>query len=453
MRAMTKSLFSASWAMSLFGIKQMMNLVGSSESGQAKNAFDAATQATGEELGDITHSLFSMGDDLQREIVDLISSSMTVNALNPTHMMELPLIQRSADTLRPFLSVKNSQLLVQEFRNKMKVFGLVQQVTSMLELPEKPPYPPLMESVERAMEQEEHPRLWVIEGLGHYHGDTFWKRNIAPRNILTGEEYRDLPAPALTMLHAGIGMAFAQQLFKTVNHLSPAPVVRQMLKEFILLCKENSQPGYEGAALESLGLIARHGEFYGDMRPDKMVKIVSDELAQIDPAVYGYFWHGVGRGIYFLPINFIPGYGSISHAADMIRQIAPDDDARRNALSGLAWGVTMVNILNPEIMENWLTLQREKLAEDDALSNGVMSSIMMRYDTTPDAPFIKEYYEHTPTSSDILPFWHSYVKEACEIVLQEDYPVLAAHGRLGEIFRYRSLSDLVDELKATNKEG
>ena len=123
MRDMTKSLFSASLAMSLFSIKQMMNLVTPRDSDRATNAFDAATQATGEDLGDMTHSLYSMGDDLQREIIDLISSSMTLKALNPAHMMELPLIQRSTDTLRPFLSVKNSQLLVREFRNKINVFN------------------------------------------------------------------------------------------------------------------------------------------------------------------------------------------------------------------------------------------------------------------------------------------------------------------------------------------
>lgn len=450
MNSMTKSLFSASWALSLFGIKQMTNLVTphdpSRPSHKAVEAFDVATQATGKGFDDMTHGLFAVGDELQRELIDLIASSMTVKALNPLNLFELPLMRRSTDTLRALLPGKNSQLLVRELRNKMAVFNLVRQVSTLLDLPDGPPYPPLIELVERAMALEEYPRLWAIEGLGHYHGDTFWKRNEIPRNILTDDQYRDVPAASLTMLHAGIGMAFAQHLMKTVNHLSPVSEIRHVLKEFITLCRENSQPGYEGAALESLGLITRHGQFYGDTRPTVMVQIISDELTNLDLEVLGYFWHGVGRATYFLPINFIPGYGSICHAADMLRQMAPDDYALRNAISGLAWGVTMVNIRHPEVMENWLALQGGQLTENDALSNGVVSSIMMRYDTTPGASFITSYYEHVPDYA-VLSLWNTHVREACETTLQSYYPALVSHGRLGEIFRYQSLPDLVSQLE------
>ncbi|MBM3262215.1 MAG: hypothetical protein FJY97_02135 [candidate division Zixibacteria bacterium] len=444
----TKSVLSASWALSLFSVKQVMNMVTPGQSVQGRQtaeAFDAATQAAGADLDEMTHSVFAVGDELQREIVDLIASSMTVRALNPLNMLELPIMRRSTDTLRAFMPGKDSQVLVQELKNKFTVFNLVKQVPITLDLPTAPPFPPLADIIKRAMALEEYPRLWVIEGLGHYHGDTFWKRNAVPLEILSGEEYQTLPASSQTMLNAGIGMAFAQHLMKTVNHLSPAGEIRQVLKEFIQLCRDNARPGYEGAALESLGLITRHGMFYGDTQPARMVRAISDELAQLDPEVYGYFWHGVGRATYFLPINFIPGYGSIGHAADMIRHIAPDETALRNAIAGLAWGVTMVNIRNPEIMENWISLQRETLTENDALTNGVLSGIMMRQDTTPGASFIKAYYEHTPDPS-LQEVWDTMVRRPVTQALEEVYPVLVEKQRLGEIFRYQSLTDLVQRL-------
>jgi hypothetical protein len=267
-----------------------------------------------------------------------------------------------------------------------------------------------------------------------------------PRNILSDREYETLSAPALTMLHAGIGMAFAQHLMKTVNHLSPPAEIRQVIREFIQLCRDNSQPGFEGAALESLGLISRHGMFYGDTQPTRMVQIISDELATLDEQVYGYFWHGVGRATYFLPINFIPGYGSISHAAEMIRRIAPDDTALRNAVAGLAWGVTMVNVRNPEIMEHWISRQKDQLAENDALTNGVISGLIMRQDTTPNAPFIEAFYRHEPMP-ELLDVWNAWIKEPAETAVNVYHPALVENRRLGEIFRYQALDGLIETVK------
>ena len=134
MRDMTKSLLSTSWAMSLFGAKQMINLVKTDEQSRSTTeAFDAATQATGEEFDDMIHSLFAVGDELQREIIDLVASSITSQALNPMNLMELPIVHRSSDTLRAFMPGQNSQVLVRELRNKFAVFNLVKQVPTLLD--------------------------------------------------------------------------------------------------------------------------------------------------------------------------------------------------------------------------------------------------------------------------------------------------------------------------------
>jgi hypothetical protein len=446
MREFTKSTLSLAWAVPLFGAKQIINLVThpTQPTQTATEAFDAATLATGSQLGDMMQSMFQVGDDMQREVTD-----MMLNMLDPrrTAKTTSEIMAWSLEMVKSLGPSKDGRLAWQELRNKLTVFNLVYQVPKTLNLPDGPPYPPLSELVERAYALDAYPSLWAVEGLGHYYGDTFWTRNIVPQNALTETEgVRD---GSLTMLHAGVGMAIAQHFLRGINHLSSHSDIRQALKQIILLCKENSKPGYEGAAIESLGLISRSGAFYGDTRPDEMVQIISHLLEEMDPEAYGYFWHGVGRSIYFSPINFLPGYGAIWHPVEMIRREATERVARRNAFAGLSWGVTMVNVRHPHILGNLLNhLNVEDEDERDGFQNGVMSGLMMRQDTTPDAPFIADLYTATPDGfgAEFADKWDRLVQQSCKIALQEYYPILKEHQRLGDIFRYRDLSALIDQI-------
>ncbi len=75
MRNLTKSFVSFSWAMSMFGLEQITNMVSEERSGNRKerlsNAFDAVTGATTEIFGERTRSLYDSGNRLQAEMVDL----------------------------------------------------------------------------------------------------------------------------------------------------------------------------------------------------------------------------------------------------------------------------------------------------------------------------------------------------------------------------------------------
>ena len=80
MREFTKSLFSFSWAMSLFGVQQTTNLMSPDK---AVKAFESVTEATQTQLGEAMKSTFSAGDKLQRGAVDLMLGPFTGEALNP----------------------------------------------------------------------------------------------------------------------------------------------------------------------------------------------------------------------------------------------------------------------------------------------------------------------------------------------------------------------------------
>ena len=457
MREIAKSALSLSWAMSLFGISQATKLLskaGSQEKTRQSSAatFDAATQALGKHFDDMTGSVFQVADEVQREMVDLIMDSFGSEGGESGRIVNLPLdmMQHLMAGLSGIPEGQDAVPIGREYRNKLEVFGHVKGVASTLDLPAEPPFPPLVESVAKAYEQDQYSALWVIEGLGHFHGDTFYKEGAKLEGMLTDPSLAELPAGSLTMLHAGVGMAIAQHLLKEVDHASPRSQIRRQAERFIELCRQNSRPGYEGAALESLGLIARNGAFYEETRPSDMIRILGEELAQIDEQVAGYFWHGSGRATYFVPVNFLPVFGSIPHAIQMIQRETPDEFAWRHAIAGLGWGVTMVNIRHPGIVENLLKQVGDQLSIDDAFSNGIASAIMMRRDTTPDAPFIEQYYEHEPDSADaeLTKLWNQMVREPCEQALEDYYPVLKQHQRLGDIFRYSSLKDLVASCKS-----
>ncbi|MBT3605296.1 MAG: hypothetical protein HN521_19710, partial [Candidatus Latescibacteria bacterium] len=70
MREFTKSTLSLAWAVPLFGAKQIVNMMKhpTQPTKTATEAFEAATQATGAQLGDMMQSMFQVGDDLQREM-------------------------------------------------------------------------------------------------------------------------------------------------------------------------------------------------------------------------------------------------------------------------------------------------------------------------------------------------------------------------------------------------
>lgn len=341
-----------------------------------------------------------------------------------------------------FIPGVNSRIAWRECKNKLEIMDLVRRVKSVC--PPPGTYARLPELVPKCYALGPFPALWAVEGLGHYYGDTFYERNEAPRNLLTDEKVRTLPAKSLTMLHAGIGMSFAKHSLEKVKRNSAVSEVRKSVEEFVTLCRESSRTGYLGAAIESLGLVTRflHGA--------DTLRIVDQQLSEIDGNLVGYLWHGAGRALYFHPSNFIPGFSSPWRAFSMCRGEAPHDLARRNLLAGLAWAITLVNMKYPEIMETVLKNYGEEFSKEDTFSNGVTSSIIMRYDITPDDPFIQPFCRYQPASSDpdLVKTWNRVIKEPCEKALQLWYPALKSQDRLEEVFHYRALSELAGGTKA-----
>ena len=80
MRDLTKSFSSLSWAMTLFGLQQLTNMMRSdgtaATSSRAADAFDAVTRSTQSLFGDTLGQAFEAGDKMQRSMVDLMFAMM-----------------------------------------------------------------------------------------------------------------------------------------------------------------------------------------------------------------------------------------------------------------------------------------------------------------------------------------------------------------------------------------
>src|SRR5918996_5016900 len=100
MREFTKSALSLPWAMSLLGVEQLANILLLQNSGSATAAFDATTQAAGEQLSEIIQSLFLLGDNLQRETTDLAFSLLTPEVFNPRGRVTSAIVQQSTEIFR-----------------------------------------------------------------------------------------------------------------------------------------------------------------------------------------------------------------------------------------------------------------------------------------------------------------------------------------------------------------
>jgi hypothetical protein len=80
-RELTKSMLSFSWAMSMFGLKQMSDLL--VPQSNAAGSFAAVARSAEDQLGKTARAAFRMGDNLQRGLVDLTFAFLTFGLSSP----------------------------------------------------------------------------------------------------------------------------------------------------------------------------------------------------------------------------------------------------------------------------------------------------------------------------------------------------------------------------------
>jgi hypothetical protein len=347
-----------------------------------------------------------------------------------------------------FIPGRNASVAYREAKNKSWVMSLVNNLEQGF--PPLGTFDPMKElpgMVEKCYTMGLFPAVWGVEGLGLYHVEACRANKLPLTNILSGPPLDGLRSGSMTMLHAGIGLAFARGCLKGLSAGSSPAELRKALEEFIRLCRDNSRQGYAGCAFESLGLVSLV------LHNPEMARALDRELASIDPEVATYMWRGAGRALYFHPNHFVPGLRCPWRGITKSRAIAPHETARQNLRAGVAWPTTIVNMRHPEVMETVLLFQGEHDPDRDLFVNGLTSSMVMRYDTSPDDPYIRSFIEHQPDARNqtLCRLWKRDVKEPCEMAINEIHPVLKANKAIEQVFHYQSLPDLVARLKAGAK--
>jgi hypothetical protein len=366
---------------------------------------------------------------LQRRTIDLICGVLTFDALTPRRAMQFTFdaLQQSAAAFSRFVPGRENQLAWQELQRKLRAFVLFEHVDTALDLP------PLADvslsmMVARAAALGPHLAVWATEGLGHYYAERAWA-GAPPQRLLNDERTSELPAWSLIPLHTGMGLSVANRVLAQLGPACASSEIGSALARFVNLCRDNARVGYAEAAVEALGLVARN------LYP-QLVMLIDEHLATSDEELLAYFWHGVGRAIYFAPTNFLPCADARRRAVESALDEPPHELGRRNALAGLAWALALVNLEQPEIIETVLRQEGERLTGSDAFANGIGSALAVWQDAAPDDPALAAFLRHQP-AVDVAEQWRRHVQLPAVEALQQVYPAFKAQQRLGELFRYQ----------------
>jgi hypothetical protein len=392
------------------------------------------------EDGGLLGGLSQLASCAEQALVQKLPTLLTPQLLNPLAWAEVTVEVAQRSVVAAQQLVAGQALLgAAEVLSKGEVICLVLDLAKLIDVPEAPPFP-LYELLGRAYALGPFRALWGVEGLGREYGDSFWSQGITPHAILSDARTSELPSRSLTMLNAGIGLSFAMHQLQGTHAWTPEPELRGLVAEDVRLCRDNAREGYVGAAFENLGLATQ------SFHP-QLVSAVDRSLRQVAPEVLGYYWHGVGRSVFFDLVNFLPGSDGLLF--EMAAQMAPDEATRLSAVAGAAWGYVLVTQRDPRVAAKLLIgPYGERLAANDAFANGVASAMMMRFDTTPDAPFIQAFLKYRPSPPDprLAELWDRLVRVPGETALAVYYPVIKQHQRLGDIFEYRDLPAFVAQL-------
>ena len=352
-------------------------------------------------------------------MADLLRDILNLNVFTPRYMMKtaFEVMLQSADVFKRITSEGDGGVAWQEFQNKLQAFYIFEHVDSVLGI--SPDHPvSLDEMVSRASALGPFFSAWATEGVGHFY------TQLLPMDgntrLLNDAARQRLTVASMLPLHTGMGLALAEAVLP--RRLDPASTA----EIFLRFCRNNSQPDYLGAAIEALGLVVRN------LYPE-LLRPLSDYFQQSNPELCEYFWHGVGRGIYFAPINFMPYWSVPWQGYEMCLREPPSHETRRNAVAGFAWAMLLVNLRHPRIMAAFLERHGAQVSHDDAFANGLFSAATIWQDCAPDDSSLLQFLNYPNQNPQLRELWQTQV----------NLPITAAFHRnktqpIGDFFRYSS---------------
>ncbi|HEX9941645.1 MAG TPA: hypothetical protein VGG03_06500 [Thermoanaerobaculia bacterium] len=343
----------------------------------------------------------------------------------------LGMLRLSSEAMRGALAGREAAADLRELGNKLEVFERFQYALAAIGASGEAPLP-LPEAVRRTAALEPWTRLWVVEGVGHACAEAAWRAPGPLQGLLASLAAQRIPAEAWIPLHTGMGLSFAANVLgEHARNGSPDPTpdgLRAALRLLLGLCADNSSPGYARAAFEGLGFVACNLHSH----------LVPEIDRQLAPELRSYFWHGVGRGLYFSPAGFLPGWTATAMARAASEP--PDEEGRRNAIAGAAWALALVNLRHPEVLGSLLTRQPWlcRSPADRALVDGVSSAVAIWCDAAGANAWLTAFLRYRPGNGQAAQHWQRLIEEPCRRAIRS-CAGLRRSRRLEDLFRYRPL--------------
>ena len=279
--------------------------------------------------------------------------------------------------------------------------------------------------------------LWAVEGFGHQYADAINEAEYDTQKLLNREERLTWPKESMAMLHAGMGLAFAKKCFRFGLWNQPDDqTLLGAVERCLRWCRVNAHSDYWGAAVESIGLYIRFP------LETALLGRIAGCISTIDKEAVPYFWHGVGRAMYFAPVYFLHGMDPVMR---VVKQSGLDDIERQNILSGLAWAITLVNMNDPQVVVEKWRHYGSHLTRDGGFSNGVLSALLVRKLVTPTYQGIQPFLsavapENCGKDDGFARRWFEQIVEPAKILFStNDVRSYLHEGKVGALFRDRGL--------------
>jgi hypothetical protein len=350
--------------------------------------------------------------------------------LDPRHLARAGLLTArfGSELLDRLWNGPEAAIRYTELDDKVRAFHFFESVVAHLELGQGPLAP--AQAIRDAQDRLGHEQaVWATEGIGYELYERRRKTGQAASGLLRGPG-DGIPDGSWTVLHTGMGMALAEDWLGRASG-SPASRLADDLAEHLRTCDEAARPGYAELVFEPLGLVAR-------LLHSQRVPAIGAQLERVGQPWSDLFWHGVGRGLYFLPANLPPGRSAPWAGLDMCRREPPHETGRRNAAAGFSWAVSLVNLRRPAVVESFLA--RHAAADDagDPVAQGVLSALLLWHETTRGSKELRRFVEHV-AAPERRGLWLRIVRapfdQALRIQAAADAPHDARH--VSALFRYR----------------
>lgn len=378
---------------------------------------------------------------INQPMENAISEILAADSLAPRGVMKtaLELMWSSAETFKTITGQGNQHVAWSEFQNKLQSFYLFENIDSILDI-SRNTRPSLPEVVSKTSQLGPFLSVWATEGVGHYVSDWYFAQGQLPTQLLSSPETQDLSTASMIPLHAGVGLSIAEASLRETSRSDGVP---SLIAIFVELCQDSVRKGFLGEAYEALGLACR------TLYPH-LVGAIDRQLALKDEDLLAYFWHGVGRAIYFAPTNLLPFRNAPWAAGLQACSLEPPHAlGRRNTAAGFAWALTLVNMRQPEVMSSFLTQHVDDVSSSDAFSNGVCSAVISWHDSAPGDDDLHPFRNFQPDDRYQTDLWEKYIKPSCDDALRY-HSVITQHDALGEVFRYHNLPEFIRNLEGIN---